>query len=177
MSGQAPKQLHLFDSFSGLPAAEHAVDAESPHVRDGVWSAGTCVGLTAEELAAKVAAHLPDERVHILPGWFKDTVPQLPDGSRYGLVHIDSDLYASAMDALDGLFSRGFIAEGAKTAEFTRLVSEFVGNPRTVVTNSCTMALTVAYRLCGVERGTEVISTPLTCVASTNSFSFSVVSL
>jgi perosamine synthetase len=63
------------------------------------------------------------------------------------------------------LFS-GFIAEGAKTAEFTRLVGEFVGNPRTVVMNSCTMALTIAYRLCGVEPGTEVISTPLTCVAS-----------
>jgi len=60
----------------------------------------------------------------------------------------------------------GFLAEGPKTAEFTRRVAEFIGNPRTVVVNSCTMALTIAYRLAGVEPGSEVISTPLTCVAS-----------
>ena len=60
----------------------------------------------------------------------------------------------------------GFIAEGQKTAEFGRLVADFIGNPRTVVMNSCTTAITIAYRLAGVGPGTEVISTALTCVAS-----------
>lgn len=65
----------------------------------------------------------------------------------------------------DTLYS-GFIAEGEKTALFTRRIADFVGNPRTVVTNSCTTALSIAFRLAGVAPGTEVISTPLTCIAS-----------
>lgn len=63
------------------------------------------------------------------------------------------------------LFS-GYIAEGPKVAEFTKMLSEYIGNPRTVVVNSGTSALTLAYRLAGVGPGTEVISTPLTCAAS-----------
>lgn len=113
MSGAPLKQLYLFDSFAGLPVAEHASDVASPHVRDGVWSPGACIGIGPEELARKVTAHIPAQRVRILPGWFKDTVPQLPAEVRFALVHVDSDLYASAMDALDGLFGRGLIAEGA----------------------------------------------------------------
>lgn len=111
--GSPPRALHLFDSFAGLPTAEHPADADAPHVRDGVWSAGSCTGISPAELAQKVTAHLPADRVRILAGWFKDTVPQLPDDTRYALVHVDSDLYVSAMDALDGLFSRKLIAEGA----------------------------------------------------------------
>ena len=60
----------------------------------------------------------------------------------------------------------GFIAEGKKVQEFGSKISGYIGNPRVVLTNSCTMALTIAYRLSGVVPGTEVISTPLTCIAS-----------
>ncbi|MBT9143398.1 MAG: hypothetical protein DDT29_01801 [Dehalococcoidia bacterium] len=35
-----PKNLHLFDSFKGLPKAESDVDKESPHVISGVWGGG-----------------------------------------------------------------------------------------------------------------------------------------
>jgi perosamine synthetase len=68
--------------------------------------------------------------------------------------------------AVADTFSSGFIAEGAKTAQFQQEVGKFIHNPQTVLMNSCTMAITVAYRLCGVEPGTEVVTTPLTCVAS-----------
>lgn len=60
----------------------------------------------------------------------------------------------------------GFIAEGEKTAAFTRLVGTFIDNPRTVAVNSCTTALSIAFRLAGVGPGDEVISTSLTCIAS-----------
>lgn len=63
------------------------------------------------------------------------------------------------------LFS-GYIAEGPKAAKFRQIVADFIGNPLTVLTNSCTTALTLAYRLAGVGSGDEVVSTPLTCVAS-----------
>lgn len=59
----------------------------------------------------------------------------------------------------------GFIAEGEKVKAFSERIGEFVGNPRAVLVNSCTMALTMAYKLSGVGPGTEVVATPLTCIA------------
>jgi dTDP-4-amino-4,6-dideoxygalactose transaminase len=73
---------------------------------------------------------------------------------------------STVMDALRETLFSGYIAEGEKTARFTRLVADFVGNPHTVLVSSCTMALSVAYRLSGVGPGTEVITTPLTSVAT-----------
>ena len=55
LAGRPARQLHLFDSFAGLPAADNAVDLASPHVRQGVWSAGTCIGISADQLAEKLA--------------------------------------------------------------------------------------------------------------------------
>lgn len=69
-------------------------------------------------------------------------------------------------EALAETFNSGFIAEGAKSAQFQQEVGRFLHNPQTILMNSCTMAITVAYRLCGVVAGSEVVTTPLTCVAS-----------
>jgi perosamine synthetase len=66
---------------------------------------------------------------------------------------------------LDTLHS-GYIAEGVKVKEFTTKVASFIDNPFVVPVSSGTMALTVAYELAGVVRGDEVISTPLTCIAT-----------
>lgn len=60
----------------------------------------------------------------------------------------------------------GYLAEGARVKEFSGLVSDFIGNPFVVPVSSCTMALHIAYRLAGIGRGDEVISTPLTCIAT-----------
>lgn len=72
----------------------------------------------------------------------------------------------SVIDALKKVLFSGYIAEGEKTEEFTKLVAEFIKNPRVVMVHSCTAALTIAYRLAGVGPGTEVITTPLTCIAA-----------
>jgi hypothetical protein len=113
-AGLPRKRLLLFDSFQGLPQAEHAADVDSPHVRTGVWNKGTCKVLDQTELHARVTEYLPAERVQIYPGWFADTVPALPPDARFALVHVDSDLYQSAIDVLMPLFSRGMIAQGAR---------------------------------------------------------------
>jgi len=59
----------------------------------------------------------------------------------------------------------GFLAEGQMVRDFTSEITNFIGNPYVVPVNSCTTALTIAYRLAGVGPGTEVITTALTCVA------------
>jgi len=63
------------------------------------------------------------------------------------------------------LFS-GYIAGGKKAEEFGEKIGEFIDNASVVTTNSCTMALTIAYRLAGVGKGDEVITTPLTSIAT-----------
>lgn len=112
--GNPARHLYLLDSFVGLPSTgEGSVDAESPHVRDNVWSPGSLVGVTAHRLARMIQAHLPPERFTILEGWFSDTVPAIPSDRRFALLHVDSDLYQSAIDVLDSLFGRGMISRGA----------------------------------------------------------------
>ncbi len=71
----------------------------------------------------------------------------------------------SVVEALKETLFSGYIAEGDKVALLTKMVSEYIGNDKTVLVNSGTSALTLAFRLAGVGPGTEVISTPLTSVA------------
>ena len=59
----------------------------------------------------------------------------------------------------------GFIGEGPQVKEFERAIGAVVGNPVLAV-NSCTAALTLAFRLAGVRPGLEVVSTPMTCAAT-----------
>lgn len=110
--GDAALQLHLFDSFEGLPEPEEA-DSQSPMVLAGGWGKGTHVGLTAEQLMAECASQLDPSRIRIFEGWFSNTIPLIPAGTSYALIHVDSDLYSSARDVLFGLFERGMVAEGA----------------------------------------------------------------
>lgn len=63
------------------------------------------------------------------------------------------------------LFS-GYIAEGKKTGEFRDKVAGFINNPRTALVNSGTTAIQIAYHLSSVGPGDEVISTPLTSIAT-----------
>lgn len=107
------KKLFLFDSFQGLPVSDVPEDRDSPHVLDGTWSAGTCKGITKEELRMKCAKFIPNDRIAVLDGWFKDTLPTLPAGTTFALLHVDCDLYQSTLDVLDFCFQRGLVEEGA----------------------------------------------------------------
>ncbi len=110
---RTPKRLLLLDSFEGLPEATSDVDAASPHIAQGHWHPGLCRGASAEDLAQMIGTFLPTDRVDIVPGWYADSVPTLPDDTRLALLHVDCDLYQSTMDALLPCFERGFLSEGA----------------------------------------------------------------
>lgn len=112
MYKSSPKNLDLFDSFEGLPVSETDIDINSPHVQAGVWTAGTCEGLSAAALMEMVSQNLDPERITIYPGWFKDTVGLLPNTKKYSLIHIDGDLYISAMDVLSRIFANGNVSPG-----------------------------------------------------------------
>jgi perosamine synthetase len=60
----------------------------------------------------------------------------------------------------------GYLAEGAKVAELRQAMRSYLGTEMVVPMSSCTMALTIGYLLAGVGPGDEVISTPLTSIAT-----------
>ncbi len=107
------KQLHLFDSFEGLPEISSPIDANSPHVLTGVWAPKGCKVLSMKELAKVVGRILPPKRTTFHKGWFADTIKLLPGDTRFAAIHFDGDLYSSMIDALDPCFAKGFISEGA----------------------------------------------------------------
>lgn len=108
----AGRDLYLFDSFEGLPRSSRDEDRLSPHVSSGVWGKGACKGLTPDKLLSVCSRYLDRARIHVIKGWFKHTV-QPTISSPLALIHVDGDLYESAMDALDPLFENGLISSGA----------------------------------------------------------------
>lgn len=67
---------------------------------------------------------------------------------------------------LEKVFKSGTITEGEVSDRFEQMFSDFISNPYTSLTNACTSALTMAYRLCDLQPGDEVIATPMTCTAT-----------
>ena len=106
------KKLHLFDSFQGLPDSTAQPDIESPHVKTGIWGPGACKGSSKQQVLDICKRYLPESRIEIYEGWFKDTISQLPGNIKFSMMHVDSDLYQSAIDVLDTCFARGFVQEG-----------------------------------------------------------------
>ena len=69
-------------------------------------------------------------------------------------------------EELQKVFDSGFISEGEQSDKFEQEFSNYIGNKDTCLVNSCTSALTLSYDLSGVGPGKEVISTPMTCMAT-----------
>lgn len=78
-------------------------------------------------------------------------------------VHMDTE---GALAGLRTVLDSGFVNEGLQVSAFQAAVMEFLGVERLILTNSCTSALTMALKACGVGPGTEVVTTPMTCVAT-----------
>ena len=63
------------------------------------------------------------------------------------------------------LFS-GYIGQGPRVERFERELAPWFGSKNVLTVNSGTSAIQLALRLAGVKPGDEVISTPMTCVAT-----------
>lgn len=107
------KHLWYFDSFEGLPKARFEIDTKSHHVSTGLWGAGTSRGLDQNRFEKMVARYLDQSQWTVVKGWYKDSVPQLKGSLRFAMLHIDAELYESAVDALTALFARNMISKGA----------------------------------------------------------------
>lgn len=78
-------------------------------------------------------------------------------------VHIDKE---AALSRLSEVFDSGFINEGEQVRQLGEQLAPLLGGRHLVLMNSCTSALTVALRVAGVGPGRNVVSSPMTCIAS-----------
>ena len=78
-------------------------------------------------------------------------------------VHIPVD---EAIEGIGGVLRSGFLNEGVQVRQFEKELEKFLKVNRLVLVNACTSALTIAYKLSGVEPGTSVVSTSMTCIAT-----------
>jgi perosamine synthetase len=67
---------------------------------------------------------------------------------------------------LQPVFDSGMVTEGRQSDQFRQMFSDYINNQDTNIVNSGTSALTLAYLMAGVGPGDEVISTPMTCMAT-----------
>ncbi|MDG2319393.1 MAG: TylF/MycF/NovP-related O-methyltransferase [Rhodospirillaceae bacterium] len=107
------KSLHLFDSFQGMPEAQHEADKASPDVVNGTWGAGALKTMSADKLYSTVSKIIDAKKVLVFEGFYSTTLPMIPNESRYSMIHMDSTLYLSTFEVLDYLFGHGHVAEGA----------------------------------------------------------------
>ncbi len=71
-----------------------------------------------------------------------------------------------AIEKIREVLSSGFINEGLQVTEFQKALSAYLNVKNLILMNAGTSALTVAYKLSGVGPDTEVISSPMTCIAT-----------
>ncbi|MCL1789760.1 MAG: DegT/DnrJ/EryC1/StrS aminotransferase family protein [Peptococcaceae bacterium] len=82
----------------------------------------------------------------------------------YGLPLIEEDDIAGVLDS----FRSGWLTRGPKTLEFEKTFASYVGAKHAVAVNSCTSGLHLTLSCLDLGPGDEVITTPLTFVATVN---------
>ena len=108
------KRLHLFDSFKGMPKAEHEIDAISPHVTRGSWGEGSLnTGVGPEAILKAMSKYLSAKDIIVYDGYFAQTLESIEPTTRFAFVHVDCDLYQSTVEVLNHLFGHGMVSEGA----------------------------------------------------------------
>ena len=103
-------------------------------------------------------------RVRALPEPARARPQLVPEPIIFGAPLIGEEEIAEVVDTLRS----GWLGTGPKTKRFEAEFAEYVGGRHAVATNSCTAALHLALAGLGVGPGDEVITTPLTFVATAN---------
>ncbi len=109
--GDRERKVWLFDSFEGLPKP----DPESFPVDKGdqFWTCNSYLGVSLEQVRANFQRYeLLDERVRMVKGWFRDTVPNADIGP-ISVLRLDGDMYESTWLVLKHFYPKlspgGFI--------------------------------------------------------------------
>ena len=115
------KQLHLFDSFEGLPEYTSATDAQSYEIAGrNVWpDRMRFPDAFVRELGVPIDVHvftslcevISPERIFIYRGFFEETLKK-PLPVKAALIHIDCDLYQSTKEVFERLYEMDVLQDG-----------------------------------------------------------------
>lgn len=113
--------LHLYDSFAGLPEYDSIIDRDSYEIAGrNIWSdkmkfpeefVATLGGDLEQHIKAKLSTILRPERVQTHRGFYSESLKQ-PIDAKAALVHIDCDLYQSTVEVLDALYRNDVLQDG-----------------------------------------------------------------
>lgn len=78
------------------------------------------------------------------------------------------DIGKEEVDAVKETMESGWVTQGKRVEEFEASFAKYCGVKYGVAVNNGTAALHIALAALGVKEGDEVITTPLSCVATTN---------
>lgn len=90
--------LHLFDTFKGMPETDPALD---------LHKAGDFDGTSLDDVKKTIFSHLGkiDKRIRFHPGFIPETFTEFTDDS-IALAHIDVDIYKSVFDCCEFIYPR-----------------------------------------------------------------------
>lgn len=98
--GVTDRRVWVADSFEGLPAGSHALDAHAN------FSQFRDLAISLDQVRANFERYgLLDDQVRFLKGWFRDTLPGAPL-TQLAVMRLDGDLYESTMDGLRNLYPK-----------------------------------------------------------------------
>ncbi|WP_376967307.1 TylF/MycF/NovP-related O-methyltransferase (plasmid) [Azospirillum sp. A26] len=113
--------IHLFDSFDGLPEYTSSVDRDSFEIAgrniwrkrmrfsdDFVAELGESID---QHIYRRLSTVIRPERIHMHRGFYAQTL-QSPPEIKAAVVHIDCDLYQSTKEVLDSLFKNNILQDG-----------------------------------------------------------------
>lgn len=111
---QATRDMHLFDSFEGLPEPKsekdgvEAVEYSGHRAGGALNSIQQCVGTLEENRKLmENQIHYPSALLHYHVGWFESTLPKVaPAISKIALLRLDGDWYESTRVCLEHLYSK-----------------------------------------------------------------------
>jgi hypothetical protein len=108
------RELHLFDSFEGLPEPNAELDGQAAVAYSGnrgsglLQPVGQCVGTLEEnrQLLERTIAY-PRNLIHYHVGWFQQTIPQdVRNLGDVALLRLDGDWYESTKVCLTHLYPK-----------------------------------------------------------------------
>jgi hypothetical protein len=103
MASRCPdRHVYALDTFTGLPSPDATHD--NPYFVAELYRGASAP--LVEHVKARLKAENLQDRVTLLQGRFKDTLPQLAEDQKFCLAHLDSDLYASVFTSLEGIWDR-----------------------------------------------------------------------
>src|SRR5690606_10553053 len=101
------RTYHLFDSFEGLPAPKELDGEKAKSWSEGKESDSFYDNCRAEMDTAAEAMRLAGApNVHLVKGWFDQTLPNFQPKEPIAILRLDGDWYESTMCCLTNLFDK-----------------------------------------------------------------------